>query len=191
MRPVHTMLSVILVVASAAPAGDAAKPKAAGPLNASSMRKLVEMLTRRQRLAGNLPKTYEQMRRDIETDKSDPAPPRRDMQALGEQIRRSGIGQGVNGTTMKEIRTRGGWVAASITPEGRWKYNTGISLEDVEDGDLNAGDRSQNRSIFGNAIYTINKNTSIGFELSQWQTKRKGESTADDLRAQTSFIYKF
>jgi len=99
MCRVHTMLSVILVVASVAPAGDAAKPKAAGqpagPLNAASVRKLVEMLNRRQGLAGNLPKTYEQMRRDIEADKSDPASPRRDMQALGEQIRRSGIGHGV------------------------------------------------------------------------------------------------
>ncbi|MBW8034571.1 MAG: hypothetical protein FVQ79_02600 [Planctomycetes bacterium] len=112
---------------------------------------------------------------------------------VGENLNQylGGIGQGVNMTTLSEIRTQGGWVAASITPQGKWKYNLGISMEDVKNGDLNAGDRSQNRSIFGNAIYSINKNTSVGFELSQWQTKRVGESDADDIRAQTSFIYKF
>jgi len=99
MRRAQTMLSAILVIASVAAAGNGAKPKAAGrpagPLDPASVWKLVEMLNRRQQLAGNLPKTYEQMRRDIKTDKSDPAPPRRDMQALGEQIRRSGIGKDV------------------------------------------------------------------------------------------------
>lgn len=112
---------------------------------------------------------------------------------LGENLNQylGGVGQGVNLTTLSEIRSRGGWVAASIAPQGKWRYNLGASVEDVENGDLNAGDRSFNRSIFGNAIYAINKNTSVGFELSQWHTKRVGESDADDLRAQTSFIYKF
>ena len=117
---------------------------------------------------------------------------------VGENLNQylGGIGQGVNIDTTKarhyrEIGSQGGWVAASITPQGRWTYNLGYSVEDVERGDLNTGDRSQNRSIFGNAIYSINKNTSIGFELSQWHTERVGESDADDLRAQTSFIYKF
>lgn len=107
-----------------------------------------------------------------------------------------GIGQGVNTVTSKnrfyrEIGSQGGWIAASITPKGKWKYNLGTSIEDVERGDLNAGDRQQNRSVFGNATYSINKNTSIGFELSQWHTERMGEKDADDVRAQTSFIYKF
>ncbi len=99
MCRVQTMLSVVLVIASVASAGDGAKPKAtspsAGPLDSASVRKLVEMLSRRQQLAGSLPKTYEQMRRGIAADKSNPAPPRRDMQTLGEQIRRTGIGKGV------------------------------------------------------------------------------------------------
>lgn len=117
---------------------------------------------------------------------------------VGENLNQylGGIGQGVNVDTTKarhyrEIGSRGGWVAASITPQGKWKYNLGASLEDVQEGDLNVGDRSQNRSIFGNAIYSINKNTSVGIELSQWHTERIGQKDADSLRAQTSFIYKF
>ena len=112
---------------------------------------------------------------------------------MGENLNQylGGIGQGVNLTTNKEIGTQGGWVAATIKPKNKWTFNLGASVEDVERGDLNAGGLLQNRSIFANASYALNKNTSVGFELSQWHTERKSEQDADDLRAQTSFIYKF
>jgi hypothetical protein len=102
-----------------------------------------------------------------------------------------GIGQGVNTTTFREISSTGGWIAAGLGPWEKLNFNFGVSTEDVDSGDVNAGDRTLNRSIFGNVIYSINKNTQIGFELSQWHTERKGENDADAIRAQTSFIYKF
>lgn len=46
-------------------------------------------------------------------------------------------------------------------------------------------------SVFGNVYYTWNKNAQLGVELSQWNTQYKGPGNADDLRAQTSFLYKF
>ena len=64
-------------------------------------------------------------------------------------------------------------------------------MDDPDADDLNAGDRTLNRSVFGNAIYSVNKNTRIGFELSHWHTEYKSSGSADNLRAQTSFIYKF
>ena len=109
-----------------------------------------------------------------------------------------GIGQGVRSTTAagittyhNEIGSRGGWIAASLTPKSKWNFNFGAGIDDVENEDIAAAQRAMNRSIFGNAIYSINKNTQIGFELSQWRTEYKGSGDADDLRAQTSFIYKF
>jgi len=109
-----------------------------------------------------------------------------------------GIGQGVRATTAagittyhNEIGSRGGWIAASITPVGKWNFNLGIGIDDVENADINAGQRALNRSIFGNAIYSINENTKFGVELSQWRTEYKGSGDADDIRAQTSFIYSF
>jgi hypothetical protein len=52
--------------------------------------------------------------------------------------------------------------------------------------------REYNRSIFANAIYSINKNTEVGFELSHWKTNyNTSGGDADTVRAQTSFIYKF
>jgi hypothetical protein len=106
-----------------------------------------------------------------------------------------GIGQGVNQTTYGEISSKGGWVAASLGPWDKWRFNLGIGVDDVDAGDIDASlstqNRTLNRSIFGNAIYSINKNTDVGFELSQWHTERKGQRDADNLRAQMSFIYKF
>lgn len=106
-----------------------------------------------------------------------------------------GIGNGINTVLGREIRSKGGWVAASLTPRPKWNFNFGASVDDPKSSDLagmSAADaRDYNRSIFGNAIYSINKNTEIGFELSQWHTEYRGASNADAIRAQTSLIYKF
>jgi hypothetical protein len=50
--------------------------------------------------------------------------------------------------------------------------------------------REYNRSIFGNAFYSLNKNTQIGLEISQWHTEYEDQSDGDSLRAQTAFIYR-
>jgi len=110
-----------------------------------------------------------------------------------------GIGQGVNLARGREIGSRGGWVAARMTPWEKWAFNAGVSLEDVRNRDLigmaepggGQGIRQYNRAIFGNVIYSINKNTDIGFELSHWHTEYQGRPDADSIRAQTSLIYKF
>jgi hypothetical protein len=107
-----------------------------------------------------------------------------------------GIGQGVITDTSKhnfykEIGSRGGWVAAELGPWDKWRFNVGAGVDDVDKDDVNANDRTLNRSIFGNVIYSINKNVEVGFELSNWQTDYKGSGDADSLRAQTSLMYKF
>lgn len=102
-----------------------------------------------------------------------------------------GIGQGINTTTFNEISTKGGWIAASIGPFNKWRFNTGFTMESVDRDDLNASDRSVNSSIFGNMIYSFNKNTDWGLEISRWRTDYKDAADADDLRLQSSFIYKF
>ncbi|MHC4154853.1 MAG: DcaP family trimeric outer membrane transporter [Planctomycetota bacterium] len=105
-----------------------------------------------------------------------------------------GIGQGVNVDTFTEIASKGGWVAAALGPWDNWQFYLGVSAEDVDDGDLRgmSGDRRKhNRSIFGNLLYSLNKSTQIGFELSEWHTDYQDQDDGDSVRAQTSFIYKF
>jgi len=103
-----------------------------------------------------------------------------------------GIGQGVNtSASNRAIGSKGGWVAASLGPWDKWRFNTGFSVDEVDDADVDAGDRTLNRSIFANMIYAFNKNTEMGLELSQWHTERKNTRDSDSLRVQTSFVYKF
>ncbi len=107
-----------------------------------------------------------------------------------------GIGQGVNtdktkSIYYKEIPSTGGWVAASLGPWDRWRFNVGMGMDDVDSNYVNTDDRILNRSVFGNLIYSFNKNTEVGFELSQWHTEHKDQGNADNLRAQMSFLYKF
>jgi hypothetical protein len=109
-----------------------------------------------------------------------------------------GIGQGVRTTTVggttlfqKAIGDRGGWFALTLTPWDAWSFNVGAGIDDVDRGDVNAHARTLNRSIFANAIYALNKSADIGVELSQWHTDFKNADDVDDVRIQTSFIYKF
>jgi len=110
-----------------------------------------------------------------------------------------GIGQGVRavkiGTTVvshdREISSKGGWCALALGPCDQWRFNVGIGIDDVDADDVNAGDRTLNRAVFGNAIYAVNKHAEVGFELSHWRTDYRGSGDADNVRLQTSLIYKF
>ncbi len=107
-----------------------------------------------------------------------------------------GIGQGVivdvnQPKYYKEIGSSGGWIAASLGPWKNKRFNVGIALDNVDSSDINTGDRTLNRSIFGNVIYALDKQTDIGFELSHWRTEYKGPGDADSMRAQLALIYKF
>jgi hypothetical protein len=105
-----------------------------------------------------------------------------------------GIGQGVNTTDTSnptEIAATGAWVAATLGPWDKWTFNLGAGIDTVKNNDVVAGNRTRNMCAFGNAIYSINKNTQIGFEISQWETNYKGPGDAESLRGQMSIIYKF
>ena len=102
-----------------------------------------------------------------------------------------GIGQGVNTTALEEIGSKGGWVAAALGPWSRWAFNVGFGVDDVDTGDVAAGARTLNSSVFGNVLYSWNKHAQAGVELSRWNTHYRGPGDADDMRAQVSFIYTF
>ena len=105
-----------------------------------------------------------------------------------------GIGQGVTLTganIYEEIGSKGGWIAASLGPWNKKRFNVGIAVDDVDNGDVNTGGRTVNRSVFGNVYCALNKQTDIGFELSHWRTEYKGSGDGESLRAQLALIYKF
>ena len=107
-----------------------------------------------------------------------------------------GIGQGVITDTTKpnfyeEIGSKGGWIAASLGPWDDTRYNIGVSMDDVDRGNVNDGDRTLNQSVFGNVFYSLSKNVDWALELSHWRTEYRGHGDADSLRVQTALIYKF
>jgi hypothetical protein len=111
-----------------------------------------------------------------------------------------GIGQGVraikdaNGVIINhanEIKSNGGWIALGLGPWDSWRFNIGASIDDVDASDVNLADRTENHCLFGNAIYSVNKNTEIGFELSHWRTEYRGSGDAESIRAQSSLTYQF
>jgi len=105
-----------------------------------------------------------------------------------------GIGQGVTTTGLnqyEEIRSSGGWVAASLGPWDKMQFNTGVAMDEVERGNVNNGSRTVNRSWFGNVVYAVNKQTDVAFELSHWNTEYKGSGDAESIRAQLALMYKF
>lgn len=105
-----------------------------------------------------------------------------------------GIGQGVTTTGLnqyEEISSSGGWIAASLGPWRNRRFNVGLAMDDAGSSDINAGDRTLNRSVFGNMICALNEQTDVGFELSHWRTEYRGPGDGQSLRAQLSLIYKF
>lgn len=114
-------------------------------------------------------------------------------QDLGDYF--GGIGQGVSRVNATRpyhaVGDRGGWAAVGLGPWAPWSFNVGAGIDDVDDDDVNANARTQNYSIFANAIYAVNEHADVGVELSEWRTNYKNADDVDDFRVQASFIYKF
>ena len=106
-----------------------------------------------------------------------------------------GIGQGVTtsaGTNQyDEVGSKGGWIAAGLGPWDNKRFNVGISMDDVDRGNVNDGEKTLNRCVFGNVYCAVNKQTDVAFELSHWRTAYRGPGDGESLRAQMALIYKF
>jgi len=106
-----------------------------------------------------------------------------------------GIGQGVTTDVgpnqYDEVGSKGGWIAAGLGPWNNKKFNVGIAMDDVDRSNVNDGDRTLNRCVFGNVYCAVNKQTDVAFELSHWRTQYRGPGDGESLRAQMALIYKF
>lgn len=102
-----------------------------------------------------------------------------------------GISQGVNTSTLKEIRSCGGWAALRYTSSPSTSFSIGAGVDNPNDNDLALGARSRNQSIFANVINKITPNLILGLQLSDWKTEYKGVAEGDAIRAQSSLTYKF
>jgi hypothetical protein len=87
---------------------------------------------------------------------------------------RGGAGQGVNITTGREIRGRGGWAEANVKLSRYLTVSPGFSTDDPVDGDIPTNGRTRNR-----AFYIANRITPaaafvLGADYLRWKTNYKG-----------------
>lgn len=101
------------------------------------------------------------------------------------------LGGILNNNTIDGTKATGGWTALWGQVSPKVKLSAGYGVDNPDDDDINVGNRSKNRCVFGNIRYTIVANTTVGFELSQWKTDYKGADDVKTLRGQTSFILNF
>ena len=103
----------------------------------------------------------------------------------------AGIGQGINVALDDEIGSTGSWITANMTPIDDWVFTFGAMMDDVRANDVAAGGRTLNNAIFANAMYSINAKTQVGLEVTKLHTERRQSGSADSIRTQLAFIYKF
>ena len=102
-----------------------------------------------------------------------------------------GIGQGVNPITLAPIRSTGGWfeVWFDWTP---WLHShAGYSVDNPNDNDLAAGQRSFNQVFFGNISYDFTDKFLMGIEVSSWETLYVDRLPGDSVRCEFVAKYAF
>ena len=104
---------------------------------------------------------------------------------------RGGAGQGINVTTGREIRGRGGWGEANIKLSPYFAINPGFSTDDPVDADIPVGGRTRNRSFFIANRITPGGNFLIGADYLRWKTNFSGFKTAVDDRINIFLQYNF
>jgi len=109
-----------------------------------------------------------------------------------------GISQGVNISTIKEIRSKGGWAALRVAFNSETSFSLGAGIDDPNNSDLpqfdstwNKSSRTKNQTIFGTLINKITPNLILGLQLAQWKTDYFNGDRGNALRAQSSITYKF
>ena len=102
-----------------------------------------------------------------------------------------GIGQGINKTLQKGIGARGGYIQLITYLTERLNWNLSYGMDDPDDQDLNAGNRSKNQIVLTSVYYKITSAVTAAFEYSYLNTSYKDQANAADNRVQGAMIYNF
>ncbi len=95
---------------------------------------------------------------------------------------RGGIGQGVNATTGREIRSKGGWLELGYQLSPRYRIAIGYTVDDPSDADVPSGGRTKNSAWYLHNRWRLTDNVDLGVNYLYWTTKWKGQATGIDHR---------
>ncbi len=102
-----------------------------------------------------------------------------------------GIGQGINKTLATAIAAKGGFAQLLLDLTSRLNLNVGYGLDDPDEADLNAKDRSKNELIFSSLFFKLTRDATLALEYSNLRTSYKDADKAENNRIQGAIIYYF
>lgn len=88
-----------------------------------------------------------------------------------------GIGQGIQPTTGRMIRSVGGWLELAAVPTNRHMVAIGTSVDVARGRDLEDGDRERNGTIYNVLRYKPRPTLQLGLEHLYWKTEYKNMGT--------------
>jgi hypothetical protein len=104
-----------------------------------------------------------------------------------------GIFQGYtsDSTSIKNIRSVGGWSQLIYEFNSSWSSTVGFGIDDPNNHDLTTGMRSQNSLVFANVTLKIQKAVELMFETEQMKTSYLNAKAGKNLRLHFVSYFKF
>jgi hypothetical protein len=104
-----------------------------------------------------------------------------------------GILQGYvsDSSNVKNIKAIGGWSQVMYDFSNTWSSTLGFGLDDPINSNLTTGMRSQNRIIFANVTYKIQKSVELIFETEHLRTSYLNQKAGNNLRYQFASYFRF
>lgn len=102
-----------------------------------------------------------------------------------------GIGQGINLVKDTGIAAWGGWIQGVWQYRPDWQFNLGAGIDNPDDGDLNAANRSNNYFVAASSYYDIAPGLTVAAEYSYMVTDYLQRASAANHRVHGSVIFKF
>lgn len=106
-----------------------------------------------------------------------------------------GIGQSFDSAQKDVIAAKGAWAAITLGPWGKWQFNVGTGIDEVDEDDVTANakapPRTSNIVYFGNGTYSLTANLQFALEIMYMETSYKDAPDGDNWREQFAAIYKF
>jgi hypothetical protein len=104
-----------------------------------------------------------------------------------------GILQGyvTDSTSVDNIESIGGWSQLAYDFNSTWTATAGFGIDDPKNDNLRTGMRSQNKMIFANVIFKIQKSVELILESEQMNTSYLNAKAGDNLRFQFASYFRF
>jgi len=95
---------------------------------------------------------------------------------------RGNIGQTINTSTGDEIAGWGGWLEVVFVADAAWRFHAGGTIDDPDDGDVAAGGRDRNGTVYVGTVRDFTKGLRAGGDVIFWETSTAGMGVGNMIR---------